>query len=155
MDKQLLHQRVIDRLQDDLAHALRALHSAQEAATHEENVAENKYDTLGLEAAYLALGQARRVEQLRAAVAAWSALPLTEYGERGVRLGILVTLQNPQGQRQRLLLGPEGAGIKLADDEGEITLITPQSPLGQSLLGLFEGDCFSLNQQQWTLISAC
>ena len=31
--------------------------------THEENIAENKYDTLGLEAAYLAQGQAQRVNE--------------------------------------------------------------------------------------------
>ena len=31
----------------------------------EENIPENKYDTLGLEAAYLATGQARRAEAIR------------------------------------------------------------------------------------------
>ena len=35
----------------------------------EENVAENKYDTLGLEAAYLVTGQARRAEAIRQAMA--------------------------------------------------------------------------------------
>jgi len=38
---------------------------AHETATHEENIAENKYVTLGLEAAYLATGQARRAEAIR------------------------------------------------------------------------------------------
>lgn len=155
MDKQQLHQRVISRLQDDLASAERALRTAHETATHEENVAENKYDTLGLEASYLALGQARRVEEIRAALAAWIALPVADYEQtQGVRLGVLVELQNQQGSRQRLLLGPDGAGLKLAEAAGEIILITPHSPLGQRLLGLAEGEGFTLGAVHWQLLSA-
>lgn len=155
MDKQQLYQRVIVRLQEDLAHAERALRTAHETATHEENVAENKYDTLGLEAAYLALGQARRVEEIRAALAAWIVLPIAYYDQaQGVRLGTLVELQNQQGARQRLLLGPDGAGLKLTEAAGEIILITPLSPLGQRLMGLTEGDRFTLGTAHWELLSA-
>jgi transcription elongation GreA/GreB family factor len=155
MDKKQLHQQVIELLRTTLAHAEQALRSAHESATHEENIAENKYDTLGLEASYLALGQARRVEEIRAALAAWSALPVADYDEeRGVRLGALVELQNQHGKRQLLLLGPDGAGLQLAADGAEITLITPHSPLGQRLPGLVEGDCFELGAFRWELVTA-
>lgn len=60
MDKLLLRQQVLGRLAEDLLRVEQAAQIAHEAATHEENIAENKYDTLGLEAAYLATGQARR-----------------------------------------------------------------------------------------------
>ena len=60
MDKLLLQQQVLERLAEDLLQAEQAMRAAHETATHEENIAENKYDTLGLEAAYLATGQARR-----------------------------------------------------------------------------------------------
>src|SRR3990167_5836127 len=56
---QLLHQ-VIAHLETALSQAQQAAQTAYEAATDEENIAENKYDTLGLEASYLATGQARR-----------------------------------------------------------------------------------------------
>ena len=65
MDKFLLQHQVLARLTEDLRHAEEAVRAAHETATHEENVAENKYDTLGLEAAYLATGQARRAYFLR------------------------------------------------------------------------------------------
>ena len=71
MDKFLLQQQVLERLAEDLLQTEQALRMAYEAATHEENIAENKYDTLGLEAAYLATGQARRAEALRQAMANW------------------------------------------------------------------------------------
>ncbi len=54
MDKFLLRQQVLERLAEDLLEVEEAVRVAHEAATHEENIAENKYDTLGLEAAYLA-----------------------------------------------------------------------------------------------------
>ena len=71
MDKFVLRQQVLDRLAEDLLQTELAARAAHEAATHEENIAENKYDTLGLEAAYLATGQARRVEAIRQAMAHW------------------------------------------------------------------------------------
>ena len=51
MDKFLLRQQVLERLAEDLLKVEEAVRVAHEAATHEENIAENKYDTLGLEAA--------------------------------------------------------------------------------------------------------
>ena len=93
MDKNLLLQDVLSHLQTDLEQASLAALSAHEAATHEENVAENKYDTLGLEAAYLASGQARRVEELRQTLITWRQLRPRPFDiEQGIELGALVQL---------------------------------------------------------------
>ena len=75
MDKFVLRQQVLERLAEDLRQAEQAVRAAHEAATHEENIAENKYDTLGLEAAYLATGQARRAEAIRQAMANLAPIP--------------------------------------------------------------------------------
>lgn len=64
MDKSLLRQQVLERLAEDLLRVEQAAQAAHEAATHEENIAENKYDTLGLEAAYL-WQQDRHIVQMR------------------------------------------------------------------------------------------
>ena len=53
MDKFVLRQQVLERLAEDLLQAEQAMRAAHETANHEENIVENKYDTLGLEAAYL------------------------------------------------------------------------------------------------------
>lgn len=76
MNKQSVYQLILQQLQDDLQIILRAAQTAYETATHEENIAENKYDTLGLEAAYLAAGQSRRVEEIRQALSLWQSLVL-------------------------------------------------------------------------------
>lgn len=153
MDKTLLQQQVCEHLEADLAMAIRAAQTAHEAATHEENIAENKYDTLGLEASYLAAGQARRVEEIRQALQAWRTLQMRDFDEeQGIQLGALVFLQSADGRRQCLLLGPDGAGLKLPSAAGEIILITPRAPLGQQLLGLGVADEVSSGPLRWAIV---
>ena len=50
MNKKIVHQLILDKLRVDLDIAERAAQIAYEPPTHAENIAENKYDTLGLEA---------------------------------------------------------------------------------------------------------
>lgn len=155
MNKQQLQQQVCERLEADLALLIRAAQAAHQAATDEESKAENKYDTRGLEASYLAAGQSRRVEEIRQALTAWRNLQMREFDEElGIQLGTLVWLQSADGRRQCLLLGPDGAGLKLPGEQGEIMLITPRAPLGQQLLGLGAGDEVSAGKERWQILRA-
>jgi transcription elongation GreA/GreB family factor len=141
MNKQTVLHSIIDKLRIDLGVAQRAAQTAYETATHEENIAENKYDTLGLEASYLAAGQARRVEEIRQSLLLYQKLSLTPFDEqRGIQTGDLIALQNDSGAEQHLFLGPDAAGLKIQHDDLTITVITAKAPLGQSLLGKREGD---------------
>lgn len=153
MTKTDLHRLFIERLMADLHNAQLALQTAHEAATHEENVAENKYDTLGLEAGYLAHGQARRVAEIEQALIAFRALKLREFDpETGIQLSALVLLENDAGQQRRLYLVPDGAGLKVQTDRGEVMSITPQSPMGRSLLGKVAGEVVVVNGQESEIV---
>jgi len=141
MNKARLQQLILSKLQADLQVAQSALQTAHEAATHEENIAENKYDTLGLEAGYLAAGQARRLKEIERALAVYRDLVLRPFDPvLGIQLTALVTLALADGTRRQLFLGPDAAGLKVQEGGLEIMLITPRSPLGQSLLGKDVGD---------------
>jgi transcription elongation GreA/GreB family factor len=145
MDKSLLQQQVLARLADDLLQAEQAARVAHETATHEENIAENKYDTLGLEAAYLATGHARRAEAVREAMAAWRQFrPLPYDAAQGIQLGALVCLVDAGDQQQRLFLGPGGGSMKLEGGAGPVQVISLDAPLGRALLGKCEGDEVSI-----------
>lgn len=136
MDKQAIVQQVIERLGLELQAAEQAARVAHETATHEENIAENKYDTLGLEAAYLAAGQARRVEEISQRLRVWRQLQVRPYGDaQGIRLTSLVLLADDNDQQQWLFLGPEGAAIKVQIEQQVILVLSPDAPLGQRLLG--------------------
>lgn len=141
MNKHAIHQLVLDKLAVDLDIAQRAAQTAYETATHEENIAENKYDTLGLEASYLAAGQARRVEEIRQALTLCQNMQLRAYDDqRGIEVGALLGLADENDRQQWLFLAPDGAVLKVDVVGQPVTVITPRSPLGKSLLGKFEGD---------------
>ena len=145
MDKFLLQQQVLERLDQDLLQAEQAARVAHETATHEENIAENKYDTLGLEAAYLATGQTRRAEAIREAMAAWRQFrPLPYDARKGIHLGALVCLADVDDQQQQLFLGPGGGSMKLQIGAQPVQVISTEAPLGRALLGKCEGDEVSI-----------
>lgn len=139
MNKTRLQTLIIDRLQADLTVARDALKASHEAATHAESKAENKYDTRGLEAAYLADGQRRRVHEIETALMAYRNLPVQVLKEGPIRVGALVSLDQ-EGVERLIFLGPDAAGLRIADEGREVLVITPHSPLGQALLGRAEGD---------------
>jgi len=145
MDKFWLQQQVLQRLADDLLQAEQAARAAHETATHEENIAENKYDTLGLEAAYLATGQARRAEAIRQAMAHWRQFRPGPYDAgQGIQLGALVSLVDSDKTAQQVFLGPAGGSMKLVSGHQVVQVISSEAPLGRALLGKCEGDEVSL-----------
>lgn len=149
MDKLLLQQQVLAQLAEDLRQAEQAVRVAHETATHEENIAENKYDTLGLEAAYLATGQARRAQAIRQALANWRQFQPRPYNASlGIELGALVCLLDSAGQQQLIFLGPEGGSMRLVNGAELVQVISSQTPLGQAMLGKFEGDEVSIQIAQ-------
>ena len=141
MDKHLLQQQVLERLAEDLLLAEQAVRAAHETATHEENIAENKYDTLGLEAAYLATGQARRAEVIRQAMANWRQFRPRPYdSSKGIQLGALVCIVDSADKQQLLFLGPDGGSMKLVSGAHLIQVISSEAPLGRAMLGKYAGD---------------
>lgn len=145
MDKFLLQQQVLQRLAEDLLQAEQAVQAAHETATHEENIAENKYDTLGLEAAYLATGQARRAQAMRQAMAHWRQFRPRPYdASQGIQLGALVCLVDSDDRQQLLFLGPDGGSMQLVSGAHLVQVISTEAPLGRATLGKCEGDEVSL-----------
>lgn len=139
MNKTALQQQIIAALEADREVAKAVLAATHEAATHAESKAENKYDTRGLEAAYLADGQRRRLYEIETAIAAYRKLEPSICPAGNVRVGALLCLEH-DGHERWFFLGPDGAGLKLQHEGREILVISPRSPLGQGLLGREVGD---------------
>ncbi|WP_409487783.1 transcription elongation factor GreAB [Pseudomonas promysalinigenes] len=155
MNKATLLTCIVQTLENDMQVLRRAAQAAYEAATAEENIAENKYDTLGLEASYLATGQARRTAEIRQALLTYQQLLLRDYDDSlGVQVSNLVTLEDEQGEQRLLFLGPEAAGLKIGEGDEQVTVITPRSPLGQQLLGKKVEDEVNLGAQLFFIIGA-
>jgi len=145
MNKRVIIQRIVAKLTSELAGYFRAAQAAHAEATHEQNKAENKYDTRGLEAAYLARGQSRQAKEVEAAIAAFEKLAARKFqAEEAIDLGALVELET-KGERMIYFIGPKAGGTEVVHDGREILVITPQSPLGEQLLGKKQGDRLQLS----------
>jgi len=118
----------------------RAAKEAHLAATDPGSKAEGKYDTRSLEASYLASGQARQVEGLAEALQRFESTALRNFSsDDAVGAGALVEVVLA-GDVCYFLLSPVAGGMELEYDGKELTLLTPESPLYQKLLGMEVGD---------------
>jgi transcription elongation GreA/GreB family factor len=140
MDK----QRILDAIREALVEEFDSFRSASKRTREEGNDAESrsegKYDTRSIEENYLADGLAKQAAHAAQALAAYEALPVVEFAENDpVDLGALVLLQFPDEQAW-FFLGPAGGGIEVRTDDGEVTVLTQESPLGGQLIGRRAGD---------------
>lgn len=140
MKKTELLKRIIAQLSHDLEVQFNAARTAHEAATHSENIPDNKYDTLALEASYVAQGQANRASEIRRAIEIYRQLKLKPIEDNEITMTALVTLEAEDGTTKAVFIGPLEGGLKIATAGAEIVVITPGSPLGQELLGKTIGD---------------
>lgn len=148
-NKESLRQAIILALQANLDTATRAANAAKETATSKETVAENKYDTFGLEASYLAHGQSKRVEELLCAIKCYTSMPLKEFSEDDeIDISALVTVSTDNDDVKHFFLGPEAGGLKIECQDKTIMVITPSTPLGKQLLGKQLDDVIKISTTQ-------
>ena len=140
MDKRLLLDRFMELLQADLSTLTQAAAAAHDAATHTESKAEDQYDTRGLEASYLAGAQSKRVIELEESLNIYKHVDIKEFNPKTPIASTAVIELECNSKPLYYLLMPTGGGMK-ADFDGKIIhVITPQSPLGEALLGKKVGD---------------
>ena len=146
MNKSLLFKQIQLELENVFQSAKDSAQRAYETATDKENEAENKYDTLGLEASYLAQGQSRRVAECEADLNTFKKFEVIKFSKDApISMGALVCIEDDQSSTRYILLSPVAGGLKLKYKEIYITLITQSSPIGKALYRQFVGDDISVN----------
>ncbi|MEI6786459.1 MAG: transcription elongation factor GreAB, partial [Verrucomicrobiota bacterium] len=133
MNKSQLVREILAALSDSLGLLEKAARASHAEATHESSKAESKYDTRGLEAAYLAGGQARQAGEILDSLKAYESLAVKDFAaDEAANLTALVELE-ADGMRSSYFIGPRNGGLEITMGRKEVTVITPQSPLGQNL----------------------
>jgi transcription elongation GreA/GreB family factor len=139
MNKRAIIKKIIARLTEELQVYFRAAQFSRAEATHESSKAESKYDTRGLEASYLARGQSKQAAELEAAIVEFEKLAVRNFGvDEPIDLGALVELEHG-GENSFYFIGPRAGGTEVLHDKKKILVITPQSPLGEQLMGKKSG----------------
>jgi transcription elongation GreA/GreB family factor len=144
MNKPTLVRALVSLLEQDIARATQAAQRTREGAVHEEARPENDKDTRALEASYLARGQAQRVVDLEQESKLIAFMSVRDFGAGdAIDLGALVEIESDEG-RKWYFLAPVAGGRSLVHEGVAIDVITPQAPLGRTLIGRVLGDDLEL-----------
>jgi transcription elongation GreA/GreB family factor len=144
MNKHSLIRKIVAQLGEELQVYFRAAAASRTEATHEQSKAENKYDTRGLEASYLARGQSRQAAEIQGSIAAFEKLEPRRFGDADpVDVGAFVELET-NGEKAAYFVGPRAGGTEVVHDRQTVLVITPESPLGKQLMGRKQGDVLKL-----------
>ncbi len=135
MNKKSLVEKIIARLAEEVESYARSARASQAEATDEQSKAENKYDTRGLEASYLAHGQSRQAAEIEEAIEQFRGLTVRGFSVKdAIDLGALVELES-NGAGTLYFIGPRSGGTEIEHGGKAVLVITPQSPLGRQLIG--------------------
>ena len=140
ISKRVIIGKIIEQLTEQLATLAGASRAMHADASDEQSKAEDKYDTRGLETAYLASSQARLATETEQALATYQSLELRKFPKDApIDVTALVELDR-RGESVWYFLGPKSGGMEIRHKGTEVLVITPESPLGCQLIGRKVGD---------------
>jgi hypothetical protein len=144
LNKHLVLEKIIARLVQELDGYARSARSAHLEATDEQSKAENKYDTRGLEASYLANGQIQQAAEVRRAIQEYQGMEPRVFGNAEcIDTGALIEIES-KGERTSYFIGPCAGGTEIQIEGRSIVVLTPSSPLGRELVGRRKGDAVKM-----------
>lgn len=139
--KARIRKAMIEQLEQELNAILQSAEAAHAGATHEDAVAKSKYDTHGLELSYLAGSQFERARHLETQLAMLKQTKFRDFtADDEIEMGALVVLSGKSDSKDYFLISNLGAGTSTEIDGTLVKVISPESKLGLSLIGLYEGD---------------
>lgn len=146
MNKSDLVQKITVLLERDLEGLKLAALGTYAAATGEESKPENKYDTFALEASYLAGAQAKRVLEIESSLGIYKTLKIKSFTATSKIESTALVEVDLDGKTTFVFIVPAKGSLTLTHEGIQIQVITPQSPLGEALLGLKVGDVAKLDR---------
>jgi hypothetical protein len=148
MNKTSIVQAVIDALRSEFETLQRSSRETRASGNDAESKAEGKYDTRSIEENYLADGLARQAQAAVEAAAAYDSFVARDFAPgEPADLGALVRVKFPDSE-EWFFLAPSGGGIEVPSGEQNVTVVTPESPLGSQLLGAKAGQGLSSPKAQ-------
>lgn len=153
MNKNKLFETLKNEVELQLKLAAEAAQNTKDAATHEENKPENKYDTRGLEASYLARAQIERVMDLKGLRNGLQSMKIRDFKDSDrIALTAVIQLQSQEKSFWVLLL-PQGGGQSVSFEGITYKVITPESPLGSQLVGKLVDDVVEIKDVEYEILS--
>jgi Transcription elongation factor len=140
MDKKKLIETIMNQLEADLEAAKATAKISREAATNEESRPENEYDTRALEASYLAGAQSKRVVEIEDVITVFKFVQIRNFAPDDAISSTALVEVELDGKQSYLFVMSKGGGLNFKFEGKNIQIVTPNSPLGETILGLHAGD---------------
>jgi transcription elongation GreA/GreB family factor len=100
-----------------------------------------------------------RMQEIQTQLTMYKFLPLREYGVEDVICPASLVELEIQSRRAFYFIVPTGGGLVMRVDGSPVQVITPQSPLGEALLGKIVGDKISVEAggkpREYKIVSNC
>jgi len=145
-DKKGILELLATSLEHEIASLRAGYESARRASVEAPGRMQSRYDSMGIEAGWVASGLAKNLdEKVRALVTLRSFNP--PEGCKRVGLGVLLGIgAEPEKVEAVLFVLPVMGGtlLKIPGEDLPVRIVTPQSPLGSSLMGKTVGDPVAL-----------
>ena len=139
--KSQLLKLVIENVESRLKALIQSALDAHDAATSPESKAENKYDTRGLEASYLAGAQSKRAKELEESLFYLNKINTQNLSKKSkVELYSVVNLVDDDGVEKNLFILPVQGGVNILLESKNYSVLTLSSPLGKSIYQKILGD---------------
>ena len=140
MSKAETFQAVLSEFSAQVTRLVKAAQDAHKNFTGDEVKSEGKYDTRGTEAAYLAGAQAEQAEKAQSALADLQSYQPRDFDfDDVIALGAIVETEQ-DGELTYYFLLPHGGGVTVEHDGFDCSVLTPDAPLYQQLLGHRAGE---------------
>jgi hypothetical protein len=153
--KQAVLDAVIRQLEIELARQAQANAQANSATSFSAANADKQRDTTGVEAAFLAHGYAKHCLELASRLDELKAMSLEDFTGQEIDVGALVEV-DMAGEVDYYLLLNCGGGTEVTLDRKTVTVITPESPMGQVLMGNIEAGFVELpSGAEGIILSVC
>lgn len=141
INKSILVQDILRHLANELSTLLYAAKQAHEDATDDQSVAETQYDTLAIEAGYLAEGQSKRALAIKNDITKLETLPLIDFNaDISIKVSALVQLTEDKAKQHWFFILPVAGGYKGKFQGNTYTVISPLSPMGKALINKVKYD---------------
>lgn len=140
--KEIIKKKLLESIDFEMKGLEVASQSSQDLIKSGDLKSDGKYDTRGVEAAYLAGAQMRRVEELKLERQLIEGIPVHTYKKgREIAIGDLLELEH-NGRVRKYYLSSTAGGSMLEVNKEVIVVISVFSPIGTQVIGLLCGDDF-------------
>lgn len=133
---------IIEKLEAERARQLHANQRSNDGARFSAAHAAKQRDTTGFEAAHMARGYAEQHQKLARQIDELKHMQLEDFTGQEIDIGALVEVE-VDGEPSLYFLLNCGGGTEVTVDGQIVTVITPESPVGQALMGNFDCGFFS------------